>query len=53
MRPVAVDVAHGLAEDAPQMGLAQDQDVVEALAAHTAEEPLAGRVLSRCPVRLW
>ena len=32
------------------LGPAQDQEVVEALAPHVAEEALAGGVLARCPV---
>ncbi len=51
MRPVVVEVAHVLAEDAPQVGLAQDEDVAQALAPHAAEEALAGGVLARRPVR--
>ena len=45
VRSIMVEVLHVVAEDAPQLGLAQDQDVVEALAPDATEEPLAGRVL--------
>ena len=45
MRPVAVEVVHILAEDAPQMGLAQDQEVVQAFPPDAPEEALAGGVL--------
>ena len=34
-------------QDAPQVRLAQDEDVVQALAPHAAEEALAGGVLPR------
>ncbi len=41
MRPVVVEVAHVLAEDAPQLPFAQDQEMIQALPPHTAEEALA------------
>jgi len=50
MRSVVVEVAHVLAEDVPQLGLAQDQEVIETLAPHTAEEALTGGVPARRPV---
>ena len=45
MRPGMVEVRHVLAQHPPQVPLAQDQQVVKALAAHAPEEALAGRVL--------
>jgi len=45
MRPVAVEVVHVLAEDAPRMGLAQDQEVVQAFPPDAPEEAFAGGVL--------
>ena len=50
MRPIVVEVPRVFPEDAPQVPLVQDEDVVEALPPHAAEEALAGRVLSRCPL---
>ena len=44
--PRRVEVGGVLAQHAPQTGLAEDQHMVQALAADAAEEPLAGRVLS-------
>ena len=41
MRAGVVVVGHILAKDAPQVGLAQDQEMVQALPAHAPEEPLA------------
>ena len=43
--PGVVEVPDIRAEDAPQVRLAQDEDMVQALAPHAAEEALAGRVL--------
>ena len=51
MRPVLVEEGHVLPEHAPQVGLAQHQDMVEALAPDAAQEPLAGGVLSGCAIR--
>jgi hypothetical protein len=51
MRSVMLEVVRIVAEDAPQVGLAEDEDMVETLAPDAAEEPLAGRVLARCSVR--
>ena len=45
MGPRGVEVGDVFAQDAPQMARAQDQDMVQALAPHAAEEALAGRVL--------
>jgi len=47
-----LQLRHVLAENVPQLGLAQDQEVIETLAPRTAEAALAGGVLARCPVRL-
>jgi len=51
VRPVVVEVLHVVAEDAPQLGRAQDQEVSQALPPHAAEKARAHRVLSRCPIR--
>src|SRR4051812_40591583 len=45
MWPGAVEVRHVLAQDAPQVGVAEDEDVVEAFPARAPEEALARRVL--------
>jgi len=51
MGPNRVAVRHVFVEDASQLALTQDDDVVEARAPDAAEEALAGRVLARCPIR--
>ncbi len=38
-----------LAQHAAQVGLAQDEHMVQAFPSHTAEEALVGRVRPRCP----
>ncbi len=43
--PGGVAVGHVLAQHTAQVGLAQDQEVIEARAPDTAQEPLAGSVL--------
>ena len=48
VRPRGVEVRHVLAQHAPQVRLAQDEDVVQALPPHAAEEALAGGVRPRC-----
>ena len=48
VRPRDVEVRYVLPQHVPQVGLAQDQDVVETFAAGRADEPLAGRVLLGC-----
>ena len=40
MRPVLVVVASELGQDLAEMPLAEDQDVIQALAAERAHEPL-------------
>ncbi len=45
-----VEVRHEYVADAPQVALAQDGDRVRTLPPDAAEEPLAGGVLSRCPI---
>jgi len=45
MWPRGVEVGGILAQDAPQVGLAEDQGVIQALAPDAAEEPLADGVL--------
>jgi hypothetical protein len=45
VRPLLVEVVDVLAERMRQMALAQDEHVVQALAPHAPEEPLAGGVL--------
>lgn len=44
VRPGAVEVRDIRAEDAPQVRLAEDGEVVQALPPHAADGPLAGRV---------
>ncbi len=51
MRPILVEVGHVLPEHAPQVGLPQHHDVVQALPPDAAEEPLAGGVLPGGAVR--
>src|SRR5690606_17446498 len=51
VRPAGVEERDILEEDGAQVSLTQDDDVVEALAAHAAEEPLAGCVHQRCANR--
>ena len=45
MRPRGVEVRDVLPEDPAQLGLAQDEHLVQALAPHAAQEPRAGGVL--------
>ncbi|HET8631908.1 MAG TPA: hypothetical protein VFL91_31165, partial [Thermomicrobiales bacterium] len=47
MWPRRVEVRHVCPQHAPQVPLAQDEDVIEAFTAHTPEEPLAGGVGAR------
>jgi len=47
VRPIAVEVRDVLPEHAGEVALAEDQHVVEALAAHAPQEALAGRVRLR------
>lgn len=47
VRPRPVEVGGALAERAPQVALAEDQQVVQALAAHAAKEALAHGVRPR------
>ncbi len=49
VRPRGVAVRHVLPQHTPQLPLTQDEDVIQALAPHTAEEPLAGGVRPWCP----
>ncbi len=51
MRPGGVEERHILRQDAPQVILAHDQQVVQALPANATKEPLTDRVLFWCPVR--
>ncbi len=51
MRPILVAVGHERPEHAPQVGLAEHHDVVQARAPDAAEEPLAGGVLPGRAVR--
>ncbi len=51
MRPGAVEVRDVLPEDTSEMGLPQDEDMVQALAPHAAQEPLAGGVLPGRAIR--
>ena len=44
MRPRTVEVRHIGAEDAPQTRLAHHQDVVQAFAPYTSEQPLTDRI---------
>ena len=48
MWPGPVEVRDVLLEDPPQMGFAQDQDMVEAFAANTPQQPLADGVRAWC-----
>jgi hypothetical protein len=48
---VAVEVGRVFGQDAPQVRLAQHEQVVQALPPHAAEEPLADRVFFGCAVR--
>ncbi|HSH77073.1 MAG TPA: hypothetical protein VLA19_00915 [Herpetosiphonaceae bacterium] len=48
--PLPVEVRHVFVENTPQVALAQDDDMVQALAPDAAEEPLTGGVLSRGPI---
>ena len=41
MRPRAVEIPHILAQDTPQMSLADDPDVVEAFATNTPQQSFA------------
>ena len=50
VRVIVGEVRHLLPRDAAQVRLAQHEEMVETLAAHRAEEPLADRVLLRRPV---
>jgi hypothetical protein len=45
MRTVVVEKPHVFAQDAPQVGLAKDQDMVEAFPTNAAQKPLAGGIL--------
>src|SRR6476659_6094101 len=47
VRAVPVEVGEVLAQHAGQLPLAQDEDVIEALAAHAPQEALAHRVRAR------
>jgi hypothetical protein len=49
VRPPAAEVRDILPQHAPQVRLAHDQEVVQALAPDTAEEALAGGVRPQCP----
>jgi hypothetical protein len=44
MRARMVDVAHVLREHSPEVSFTEDQQVVKALAPHTAQEPFTERV---------
>jgi len=46
VRSVAVEVPDILAENASQVRLAQDEEMIQAFPPHAAQEPLARRVLS-------
>jgi hypothetical protein len=48
VRPGGVEGEHELAQDAPEVGLAEDEQVVQALLPHRAQKSLADRVRSRC-----
>ena len=48
VRPSVVEVGHILIHDAMQMSFAQDQDVVQALAAHAADEPFTDGIRPWC-----
>jgi hypothetical protein len=47
--PCGVVVGEIRAQDAAEMGLAQNDDVIEALAADGADDPFDERVLPGCP----
>ena len=47
VRPRVVEVGDILAEHAREVALAEDEQVVQALTAHAAQEPLAGRIRAR------
>ena len=47
MRPCSVEVSDIRAEDAPQVRLAEDENVVQALAPYAAQEPRARRIDAR------
>src|SRR5262249_29471153 len=51
VRPGTVEVADVLGQDPPEVPLAEDQEVVDALPADAAEEALADRVGPRRPDR--
>ena len=56
MWPLVLEVPDALAEDAPQVPLSQDQDMIHALPPHAAEEALArgglpGRAVGRPQLR--
>ena len=48
MRPRVVEIRNILANDTMEMSLTQIEDMIQALAPHTADEPLADRIGSRC-----
>src|SRR3982751_4136917 len=50
VRPRPVEVGDVLAEHAAQMALAEDEDMIEALAPHAAEEALAQRIHPRSAI---
>ncbi len=47
MGPGVVEVPHVLSQDATEVALAQEQDVIQALPPDAPEEPLADRVRPR------
>src|SRR5687768_7405045 len=51
VRPRAVKVADVLRQHAPEVSLAEDEDVIEALPPDAAQEPLADGVGPRCADR--
>lgn len=50
VRPITVEVDRVLAQDAAQVRLAEDQEMVQALAPHAPEEAFANGVLSGRPI---
>ena len=44
MRPRAVEIRDILCDDTMEMPLTQDENMIQAFASHTADEPLADRI---------
>ncbi len=50
MRPCLIKVRYILAQNVPQVRLAQDEQMIQTLLAHGTEEPLAHGVLFGCAI---